>query len=210
VPTGRLVVLGEPGSGKTVLVLRLVLDLLGRRRSGDPVPVLVSAASWDPTVSGPYGWLAGQLALSYPSLAGTADPGSVSRRFRMLIDSGLIVPVLDGLDEITLTGPTRIAEIHDGAVRTYEITPEEFGITRAGLDDISGGDSTANAVLIRKVLGGDKSPRRDVVLLNAAAALVVAGRAEHIGDALPVAARSIDSGAAARKLKALVRFTANG
>jgi len=109
VPTGRLVVLGEPGSGKTVLVLRLVLDLLGRRRSGDPVPVLVSAASWDPTVSGPYGWLAGQLALSYPSLAGTADPGSVSRRFRMLIDSGLIVPVLDGLDEIPY--PARVSAV---------------------------------------------------------------------------------------------------
>jgi predicted NACHT family NTPase len=106
VPTGRLVVLGEPGSGKTVLVLRLVLDLLERRRSGEPVPVLVSAASWDPAVSGLYGWLAGQLALSYPSLAGTAEPGSVSRRFRALIDSGLIVPVLDGLDEIR-PGPGR-------------------------------------------------------------------------------------------------------
>jgi hypothetical protein len=109
VPTGRLVVLGEPGSGKTVLLLRLVLDLLGRRRSGDPVPVLVSAASWDPTVSGPYGWLAGQLALSYPSLAGTAEPGSVSRRFRTLIDSGLIVPVLDGLDEIPY--PARVSAV---------------------------------------------------------------------------------------------------
>src|ERR1700756_2150637 len=120
---------------------------------------------------------------------------------------GFVVHGLDGLDEITLTGPTRVAEIRDGTVRAYEITPEEFGITRAGLDDISGGDSAANAVLIRKVLAGDKSPRRDVVLLNAAAALVVAGRAEHIGDALPMAARSIDSGAAARKLEALVRFT---
>ena len=109
VPTGRLVVLGDPGSGKTVLLLRLVLDLLGRRRSGDPVPVLVSAASWDPAVSGPYGWLAGQLALSYPSLAGTSEPGSVSRRFRMLIDSGLIVPVLDGLDEIPY--PARVSAV---------------------------------------------------------------------------------------------------
>jgi hypothetical protein len=109
VPTGRLVVLGEPGSGKTVLVLRLVLDLLGRRRSGDPVPVLVSAASWDPTVSGPYDWLASQLALSYPSLSATSDSGSLSRQFRALIDSGLIVPVLDGLDEIPY--PARVSAV---------------------------------------------------------------------------------------------------
>src|SRR5437899_1802382 len=123
---------------------------------------------------------------------------------------GFVVHGLDGLDEITLTGPTRVAEIHDGTVRSYEITPEEFGITRATLDDISGGDSAANAILIRKLLGGDKSPRRNVVLLNAAAALVAAGRAEHIGDALPMAAQSLDSGAAAHKLEALVRFTAEG
>jgi len=123
---------------------------------------------------------------------------------------GFVVHGLDGLDEITLTGPTRIAEIRDGTVRIYEITPEEFGIDRAALDDISGGDSAANAILIRKVLAGDKSPRRDVVLLNAAAALVAAGRAEHIIGALPLAAQSLDSGAAAGKLEALVRFTAKG
>ena len=109
VPTGRLVVLGEPGSGKTVLVLRLVLDLLERRRSGDPVPVLVSASSWNPTVSGVYDWLASQLALSYPPLAVTASTVSVSRRFRALIDSGLIVPVLDGLDEIPY--PARVSAV---------------------------------------------------------------------------------------------------
>ena len=123
---------------------------------------------------------------------------------------GFVVHGLDGLDEITLTGPTRVAEIRAGKVRTYEITPEEFGMPRAALDDISGGDSAANAILIRKVLGGDKSPRRDVVLLNAAAALVAAERAEHITGALPLAAQSLDTGAAAGKLEALVRFTATG
>ena len=90
---------------------------------------------------------------------------------------------------------------------TYEITPEEFGIPRARLEDISGGDAEANAGIIREILAGKKSPRRDVVLLNAAAALVAAGRAEHLGEALPLAARSIDSGAAAAKLDALVQFT---
>ncbi len=119
----------------------------------------------------------------------------------------LVVHGLDGLDEITITGPTRIAEVRDGNVRTYEVTPEEFGIQRARLEDISGGDAAANAAIIREILAGKRSPRRDVVLLNAAAALVAAGKAEHLGDALPLAARSIDSGAAAVKLDALVQFT---
>ena len=119
----------------------------------------------------------------------------------------LVVHGLDGLDEITITGPTRIAEVREGNVRTYEVTPEEFGIKRASLEDISGGDAEANAAIIREILTGKKSPRRDVVLLNAAAALVAAGKAEHLGDALPLAAQSIDSGAAAAKLDALVQFT---
>ena len=119
----------------------------------------------------------------------------------------LVVHGLDGLDEITITGPTRIAEVRDGNVRTYEVTPEEFGIKRAQFEDISGGDAEANAAIIREILAGKKSPRRDVVLLNASAALVAAGRAEHLGEALPLAAQSIDSGAAAAKLDALVRFT---
>jgi anthranilate phosphoribosyltransferase len=118
-----------------------------------------------------------------------------------------VVHGLDGLDEITITGPTRVAEVRDGVIRTYEVTPEEFGFQRASLADISGEDAAANAELIRKILAGEHSARRDVVLLNAAAALVAAGKADHIKDAVPIAARSIDSGAAAAKLKALVEFT---
>jgi len=119
----------------------------------------------------------------------------------------LVVHGVDGLDEITITGPTRIGEVRDGQVRSYEVTPEEFGMQRASVEEISGGDAVENAAIIREVLAGKKSPRRDVVLLNSAAALVAAGKAEHLGDALPVAARSIDSGAAGKKLEALVRFT---
>jgi anthranilate phosphoribosyltransferase len=122
----------------------------------------------------------------------------------------LVVHGLDGLDEITITGTTRVAEARDGSVRSYEVEPEEFGMARATLQTISGGDATENAAIIRAVLGGEKSPRRDVVLLNAAAALVAAGRADHIGAAIPLAARSIDSGAAAAKLDALARFTSAG
>lgn len=119
----------------------------------------------------------------------------------------LVVHGLDGLDEITITGKTRVAESRDGLVRSYEVEPEEFGMARALLQEISGGDAAENAAIIRAVLGGEKSPRRDVVLLNAAAALVAAGRAEHIAAGIPLAAKSIDSGAAAGKLEALVAFS---
>ena len=119
----------------------------------------------------------------------------------------MVVHGLDGLDEITITGPTRIAEVNNGSVRTYEVTPEEFGMKRGSLEDIAGGDAAANAAIIREVLSGQHSPKRDVVLLNAAAALVVAGKAEHLPSAVPLAERSIDSGAAADKLGALLRFT---
>jgi anthranilate phosphoribosyltransferase len=119
----------------------------------------------------------------------------------------LVVHGLDGLDEITITGSTRVAEAREGSVRTYEVDPEEFGMKRATLADISGGDAAENAATIREVLNGKKSPRRDVVLLNSAAALVAAGRTDHLADAIPVAAKSIDSGAAASKLDMLVRFS---
>jgi anthranilate phosphoribosyltransferase len=119
----------------------------------------------------------------------------------------MVVHGLDGLDEITITGPTRIAEVREGAVRSYEVTPEEFGMKRASIEDISGGDAAANAAIIREILSGKHSPRRDVVLLNSAAALVVAGKADHLAQAMPLAAKSIDTGAAASKLEALVRFT---
>lgn len=119
----------------------------------------------------------------------------------------LVVHGLDGLDELTITGVTRIAEARSGSVRSYEVEPEEFGMKRGTLQDIAGGDAKENAEIIRAVLNGEKSPRRDVVLLNAAAALVAAGRSDHIAGAVPIAANSIDSGAAATKLEALVRFS---
>jgi anthranilate phosphoribosyltransferase len=92
-------------------------------------------------------------------------------------------------------------------VHTYEVTPEEFGLQRAVLDDIAGGDAVQNATVIREVLSGKKSARRDVVLLNAAAALVAAGRADHLRDAVPLAAKAIDSGGADAKLREFAAFT---
>lgn len=118
-----------------------------------------------------------------------------------------VVHGLDGLDEITITGPTRVAEVHEGTVRSYEVDPEEFGLRRASLDQISGGDAAENAAIVRRVLAGEKSPRRDVVLMNAAAALVAANKANHLRAAVDLAAQSIDSSAANKKLDELVRFT---
>ncbi len=119
----------------------------------------------------------------------------------------LVVHGLDGLDEITITGKTRVAEARAGSVRSYEIEPEEFGMNRASLQEISGGDANENAAIIRAILEGEKSARRDIVILNAAAALVAAARADHIAGAIPLAAKSIDSGAAAQKLNALIQFS---
>ncbi|WP_240002268.1 anthranilate phosphoribosyltransferase [Oleisolibacter albus] len=113
----------------------------------------------------------------------------------------------DGLDEITTTGPTFVSELRDGAVRDFEITPEAVGLTRVGLDDLRGGDPQANAEALRAVLGGARGPYRDIVLLNAAAALVVAGAVDDLPAGLARAALSIDQGAAARALDRLVQLT---
>jgi len=123
------------------------------------------------------------------------------------LQRAMVVHGLDGLDEITITGPTRVAEVRGGIVRTYEVTPEEFGMKRSSLSEILGGDAMENAAIIREVLAGKQSARRDVVLLNAAAALVVAGRTDRLHDAIPLAAGSIDSGAAKATLDGLVNFT---
>jgi anthranilate phosphoribosyltransferase len=119
----------------------------------------------------------------------------------------LVVHGRDGLDEITITGPTQVAEVARGQVRRYELTPEEFGLKRTSLAEISGGDAADNARILREILSGEKSPRRDVVLLNAAATLMVAGRVGTIREGLAVAAEAVDSGKARRKLEVLVKFT---
>ena len=119
----------------------------------------------------------------------------------------LVVHGNDGLDEITITGPTRVAEVRNGTIRAFEISPEEFGLRSAPISEIQGGDTNANAEIIRRIVDGEKSPRRDVVLLNAAAALVVAGRADSMSEGMPIAAESLDSGAAREKLTRLVEFT---
>ncbi len=115
VPTGRLVVLGEPGAGKTMLMVRLVLDLLARRASGGPVPILASVASWNPAEQDLRGWLAAKLMIDHPNLV-AAPPASMQQLNQAvaLLASGLILPVLDGLDEIPeeVRGPA-ISRVND-------------------------------------------------------------------------------------------------
>jgi anthranilate phosphoribosyltransferase len=89
----------------------------------------------------------------------------------------------------------------------YEVTPQQFGLEIAPLSAITGGDVTQNADIIRGILGGEKSARRDIVVMNSAAALVAAGRADSLAEAMPLAIQSVDSGAARAKLAALVEFT---
>jgi len=101
VPTGRLVVLGEPWAGKTMLMVWLVLDLLARRVSGGPVPILASIASWNPEERDLRGWLAAQLVIDYPALAAAPPTGLEGASWAaVLLASGLILMILDGLDEI--------------------------------------------------------------------------------------------------------------
>ncbi len=115
-----------------------------------------------------------------------------------------VVHGADGLDEITLSGPTTVAALADGTVRTFEITPEQVGLDRVDAALLKGGDATENAAALRAVLQGEPGPYRDVTLLNAAAALVVAGTAEDLVDGMAAAAKSIASGEALERLESLV------
>jgi anthranilate phosphoribosyltransferase len=110
----------------------------------------------------------------------------------------------DGLDEITLTGPTFVAALENGAIRSFDVSPEDVGLKRVAGEALKGGDAAANAIALRNVLAGLPSPYRDVALLNAAAALVVAGRAKDLKEGLTLGTRSIDDGAAAERLKRLI------
>ncbi|UHS56469.1 anthranilate phosphoribosyltransferase [Agrobacterium vaccinii] len=109
-----------------------------------------------------------------------------------------------GLDEITTTGTTHVAALEDGKIRTFELTPKDFGVDAADIDDLKGGDGVVNAAALREVLGGRKNPYRDISLCNAAASMVVAGKAETLADGMKLAASALDDGRAAAALDRLV------
>jgi anthranilate phosphoribosyltransferase len=113
----------------------------------------------------------------------------------------------DGLDELTTTGATDVAEVKAGKVNLFEVTPADAGLAPAKLSDLKGGDETQNATAIRQVLAGEKTPLRDIAILNAAAAIIVAGKAANLLDAAGQAAMAIQSGAAQLSLERLVAIT---
>jgi len=152
-----------------------------------------------------------------------SNPASARRQVMGVYDPRLLEPLAEvlgrlgavrawtvhgqGLDELATSGPTEVAEWKDGAVRRFQVTPEDAGLPRASIDAIRGGDAEENAEALRDVLAGAPGPYRDIVLLNAAAALVVADRAADLAEGAALAARSIDEGAAALALARLAEIT---
>jgi anthranilate phosphoribosyltransferase len=130
----------------------------------------------------------------------------LSQALRLLgAERAWVVHGADGLDEISTTGYTKVSECRDGAVHTFYIHPADFGVAKTTVASLRGGDATENAATIRAVLAGTPGAARDIVLLNAGAALFVAGAASSIREGMARAANSIDSGAAARTLEAMAR-----
>lgn len=126
---------------------------------------------------------------------------------RLGAERAWVVHGSDGLDELTTTGPSQVAEWHEGKVRRFAVTPEEAGLPIAQPADLKGGDAEVNAAAIRRLVDGAPGPYRDIVLLNAAAALLVAGKVADIRDGVTMAARAIDDGSTRTTLSHLIAIT---
>ena len=145
------------------------------------------------------------LGVYQPSL--TESLASVLRNLK--VKSAFVVCGEDGLDEISITGRTKITRLKDDKINTYYVQPEDFGIRRASLKDLRGGSREENARIFKDILEGAKGSKREIVLINAAACLVAADQAEDLGHGIQIAADSIDSGRAKKKLETLIGFTNN-
>jgi anthranilate phosphoribosyltransferase len=126
---------------------------------------------------------------------------------RLGVRRAFVVHGSDGLDELTVTGESTLAEVHDRGVALYHTKPQDAGLQIGAYNELSGGDAVANAAVLERIFQGEKGPRRDIVLLNAAAALIVADLAEELADGVQMAARAIDSGAVSRTLESLRAFS---
>jgi anthranilate phosphoribosyltransferase len=152
-------------------------------------------------------------ARPFAQAVGCSDPRMLPLMAEVLARRGTRAKLFrgdDGLDELTTTGPSVVFEVRDGQVRETHVDPATLGLAHATVEDLGGGDPAASAAIARAILGGEPGPRRDVVILNAAAALEVAGRAASLADGLRVAAEAIDSGAAAATLERWVGVSQNG
>src|SRR5918992_2697523 len=142
---------------------------------------------------------------------GVASAALTEPLARVLAELGtvraFVVHGADNLDEISNTGESRVSEVREGVVRSFTVRPEDFGLEPATIADLRGGDREQNARIIRSVLDGETGPRRDIVLMNATAALVVGGRARDLKEGVGLAAESIDSGAARDTLNRLIAFS---
>jgi len=142
---------------------------------------------------------------------GVFDPQLTETLARVLLALGVraafVVHGADGLDELSTTGPNRVSELRDGEVRTFTLDPLDLGLPRSRLSDLQGDDAATNAAITRSVLAGERGPRRDIVLLNAGAALVAAGLASDLREGVAQAAQAIDTGRAREVLERLVAFT---
>ena len=137
--------------------------------------------------------------------------GAIAEALGLLgADRAWVVAGSDGLDELTTTAHSFVSEINDGAVRHFTIAPEDAGLPRATSSDLKGGDPTDNARALRRLLDGEGGPYRDIAILNAAAALIVGGKASTLRDGARLAAQSIDSGRAREALQKLVRISNEG
>lgn len=123
------------------------------------------------------------------------------------IQKGLVFHGQDTLDEVSITGRTKVTEFKGGRIKTYFIKPEDFGLKRRKLIEIEGGDKKKNAEIILEILRGTRGAKRDITVLNAAAAFMVAGRAKNLDEGIELAKQSIDSGEAFNKLERLIKFT---
>jgi len=156
-----------------------------------------------------------------------ANPGRVTRQLVGVFSADWLVPYAealktlgserafivhgrDGLDEISISAPTQVAILDQGVISTREITPEDAGLPRWPLAEIRGGDAAHNAAALIRLLDGEQGPYRDIVLLNAGAALMVAGRAKDVKEGVELAGKAVDSGAAKAKLEALVKLSNQG
>ena len=127
---------------------------------------------------------------------------------RMGCGRAYVVHGEDGLDEFTTTTRTKVSEVINGSIRNYSIRPKDFGIPRTTLDELRGGDTEKNAEIAVNILQGERGPKRDIVLLNAGAAIAVGGLASSVEEGIPLAEESLDSGAALDRLNRL-RITVN-